>query len=613
MATMIPNDVDQFTTDGERQFYRFLERVARPDSRYLSWYLPDIKGKEPDFLLFSDEVGLVIFEVKDWTLEQIREADPQYFVLDMGGKTEKRRNPLSQAREYFTDVMNRLKEDGVLLSSDPRFKGKVKIPVNCGVVFPNINKYEYKQKDLHKVIDPDKIFFCDDLHPQSDHWADPSGRCFLEALKRMFVPQFSFNITNRELERLKGVLFPVVRLELPDRGAKEKREEDRRRLKVLDHNQEALARKIEGGHRIVTGPSGCGKTLVLVHRAALLKQYNPEIKKILFVCYNITLVNYIKRLLADKKVPLGKGGVEVVHFFELCAKILNEKIQYEKQDQAYYDTVVQLALDKAPRSNIQYDAILIDEGQDFSDEMFKTAISLLNKKTDNLMIALDDNQNIYRSGQAWKNLGIRAQGRVHKLNYVYRNTIEITRFAQRFMSESGKETEKETTKQIELFPDYFDYHGPQPEIKQFTDTKAIVDYVATRIKALADEGMPLSEIAVLYTVKEPYEDIKEPLPELIGQALEAKGILSNWVSEDYKAKKGYDITTNRVTISTIQSAKGLDYACVFLLGLDSPKIKEWQDEVAKNLTYVAVTRAREELAIPWLKKSKLIERIEKAL
>ncbi|HQQ01222.1 MAG TPA: hypothetical protein PLY86_22420, partial [bacterium] len=61
MATMIPSDVDQFTTDGERQFYRFLERVARPDSRYLSWYLPDIRGKEPDFLLFSDEVGLVIF------------------------------------------------------------------------------------------------------------------------------------------------------------------------------------------------------------------------------------------------------------------------------------------------------------------------------------------------------------------------------------------------------------------------------------------------------------------------------------------------------------------------------------------------------------------------
>ncbi|OPY06014.1 MAG: DNA-dependent helicase II [Syntrophaceae bacterium PtaB.Bin038] len=613
MATMIPSDVDQFTTDGERQFYRFLERVARPDSRYLSWYLPDIRGKEPDFLLFSDEVGLVIFEVKDWALGQIREADPQYFVLDMGGKTEKRRNPFLQAREYFAEVMNRIKEDGFLLSSDPRFQGKVKIPVNCGVVFPNINKYEYREKGLDRVIDPEKIFFCDDLHPQSDHWADPSGRCFLDALKKMFVPQFSFRVTGKDLERLKALLFPVVRIELPARGAAEKREEDRRRLRVLDHNQEALARKIEGGHRIVTGPSGCGKTLVLVHRAALLTRYNPEIKNILFVCYNITLVNYIKRLLSDKKVPLGEGGVEVMHFFELCAKILNEKVQYEKADPAYYDTVVQLALDKAQASNMKYDAILIDEGQDFSDEMFRTVISLLNKKTDNLMIALDDNQNIYRGGQAWKNLGIRAQGRVHRLNCVYRNTIEIARFAARFMSEGGSETEKPDTKQAELFPDYFDYHGPKPEITQLPDTKAIVDYVATKIKTLTDEGMPLSEIAVLYTVREPYENEKEPLPRLIGHALEKKGILSSWISEDYKAKKSYDITTNRTTISTIQSAKGLDYACVFLLGLDSPKVEGWEPEVAKNLTYVAITRAREELAIPWLRKSHLIERIEKSL
>jgi superfamily I DNA/RNA helicase len=154
-------------------------------------------------------------------------------------------------------------------------------------------------------------------------------------------------------------------------------------------------------------------------------------------------------------------------------------------------------------------------------------------------------------------------------------------------------------------------HGPQPEIKQFTDTKAIVDYVAARVKALADEGMPLSEIAVLYTVKEPYENIKEPLPQLIGHALESKGILSNWISEDYKAKKSYDITTNRVTISTIQSAKGLDYACVFLLGLDSPKVEEWQAEVARNLTYVAITRAREWLYVPFAAGTDIIQSLMK--
>ncbi len=142
MALMIPDNIEQFTTEGEKQFYKFLETVAKPDSRYISWYLPDIKGKEPDFLFFSDEVGLIIFEVKDWALDQIREANPQYFVLDIGNKTESRKNPFHQARDYFGYVMDKIKEDGQLISTDPIYHGNPKFPINCGVVFPNINKLQ---------------------------------------------------------------------------------------------------------------------------------------------------------------------------------------------------------------------------------------------------------------------------------------------------------------------------------------------------------------------------------------------------------------------------------------------------------------------------------------
>ena len=41
MATMISNDVEEFQTEGERVFFRFLQSVARPDSRDVAWYLPD--------------------------------------------------------------------------------------------------------------------------------------------------------------------------------------------------------------------------------------------------------------------------------------------------------------------------------------------------------------------------------------------------------------------------------------------------------------------------------------------------------------------------------------------------------------------------------------------
>ncbi|MBU4347864.1 MAG: NERD domain-containing protein [Proteobacteria bacterium] len=112
MATMIPNEVNAFTTDGERTFYRFLQSCAKPDDRYTAWYLPDILGREPDFLLYAPDAGLVILEVKDWALDQIIAADPQFFTLYMAGKEERRKNPLQQIREYFGQVLEGTGDSG---------------------------------------------------------------------------------------------------------------------------------------------------------------------------------------------------------------------------------------------------------------------------------------------------------------------------------------------------------------------------------------------------------------------------------------------------------------------------------------------------------------------
>ena len=182
------------------------------------------------------------------------------------------------------------------------------------------------------------------------------------------------------------------------------------------------------------------------------------------VCYNITLVNYIRRLLADKHVPLGKDGVEVCHFFQLCAKITGEDIPYEKADSEYYEMIIQDTLEKLPSCNLRYDAILIDEGQDFSDEMLKIVTALLNPLTDHLAIALDDNQNIYQRRSSWKEVGIHARGRVHRLSWIYRNTEEIADFARRII-EGGQESHREGH-QAELFPEIFEaMHGPQPDVR----------------------------------------------------------------------------------------------------------------------------------------------------
>ena len=111
-----------------------------------------------------------------------------------------------------------------------------------------------------------------------------------------------------------------------------------------------------------------------------------------------------------------------------------------------------------------------------------------------------------------------------------------------------------------LFPEAFEApYGAPPDIRAFPDYGAITSWVADRIRNLSEEeGYPLSEMAVIYAMKTPENDPDMNLPLLIGKALDKRGLLHNWISEDYRAKRSYDVTTENVTISTIHSVKGFD-------------------------------------------------------
>jgi hypothetical protein len=53
-----------------------------------------------------------------------------------------------------------------------------------------------------------------------------------------------------------------------------------------------------------------------------------------------------------------------------------------------------------------------------------------------------------------------------------------------------------------LFPDYFDFHGTEPELGQLKDLDAVVTFTANKIGQVVEaEGCPYSEIAVIDTLK----------------------------------------------------------------------------------------------------------------
>jgi ATP-dependent exoDNAse (exonuclease V) beta subunit len=99
----------------------------------------------------------------------------------------------------------------------------------------------------------------------------------------------------------------------------------------------------------------------------------------------------------------------------------------------------------------------------------------------------------------------------------------------------------------------------------------------------------------------------------IHKKLEVSGIPTYWVSQDVRAKEMFDITTDRISLVSIHSAKGLDFDLVYLAGIDHIRPTDQTRNSLINLIYVAMTRAKYRLVIPYVEETEFIERIKGCL
>ena len=100
---------------------------------------------------------------------------------------------------------------------------------------------------------------------------------------------------------------------------------------------------------------------------------------------------------------------------------------------------------------------------------------------------------------------------------------------------------------------------------------------------------------------------------VILKTLEMSGIPTVWVSQDVRSKEMYDITTDRVSLISIHSSKGLDFDLVYLVGIDHIRPTEKTRDSLISLLYVAMTRAKYRLVIPYLEETELIARMKASL
>lgn len=595
LAEIFPENIDDFinVTDGERRVFELLKSDVLPVSDFIAWYEPRLLAKrnqslKPDFIVWGKTLGLVILEIKDWTINGIKEWNDNDVKCN-DGKSYK--NPERQAVDYVNTAMSNLQKKAALCFSSGQYKGKLKFPVSYGVILTNITRSEFLNK-LGNSINSNKILFSDDLLKIENG----AGILLIDFLKRT-SNIFTFSpLNSSEIDVLHAVLFPRVILNANSNNQS---------LKVLDKEQEQEAWKIGPGHRIIKGVAGSGKTLLIAYRAKILKAMHPDYK-ILIICYNITLKKYIrtkiKELLSD--VIVDDSNIDIVHFHDFAYNVIrnyvsdgNNKIRSigsQTEWDAYQSKIGDMLLKGINDGEIKqgmYDAILIDECQDLTTDFLKFLLHVLNKETNHLLIAIDPAQNLYGGTVTWKEIGIQAKGRVKTLKRTYRNTKQILEFAYKFnpgrvirLSESDTE--------VPIFPDMTERYGNKPLLQGFDSANALINFIVNSIKS-KNISLSLGNIGIIYQSNKfsYFEKLKE---ELSKEHIDFKEV------KDKIDKENFDYDSSEVKLIGIHNVKGYEFHTVFLIGVDFIRIESAE---MVNLLYVGITRATDELIIPYLNEN----------
>jgi hypothetical protein len=230
----------------------------------------------------------------------------------------------------------------------------------------------------------------------------------------------------------------------------------------------------------------------------------------------------------------------------------------------------------------RYDGVVIDEAQDLSPTTIRLLLTLA-KSPDRVFLTADSNQCIYGNGFRWKEVhrDLRFQGRTSILRRNFRSTRQIVEAASGFLA--GAELDDEEAEVVTHMRS-----GPKPVVLEVDDLAAecalIADYLRKATRALR---VGLTSCAVLVG--------KEQVGREVAERLRKAGFRTEFM-------KGRDLDLEKpvLTVTTFQSAKGLEFPIVAIAGLgDAPQFLAGEDTpegeerrmINRRVLYVAMTRA----------------------
>ncbi|MFO1003037.1 MAG: 3'-5' exonuclease [Planctomycetaceae bacterium] len=591
MAEMIPEKIPSKASKGEQRLFSILSKL--PDD-CIVYYEALVNRKNPDFIVIIPQLGVLIIEVKGWyAAEIVRANSNEVLVRTSDGSTTPTKHPNVQAREYKFALMDYCRKHrqiaGELFENASNRFG---FPFCHMTVLSNVSESRLVDAEWNAVFPAELCVSKDTLL----RWESLSNADqVIQELIPFFRPFWKFPpLLPNQVLRLRTIIHPEILIHVSNTEAPEND------LKALDLRQERNARTLGEGHRIIYGIAGSGKTVLLIARAKLISEQNPQ-SRILVLCYNVTLRAYLSSCLREHK------NVDVRNFHQ-WARMPFEK--NEDPDLLGERWLAQFeSRPKLPRDF--YDTILVDEAQDFAPSWFRCVVaSLRDPENGDLLLVHDGHQGLYGDKKVrWKDVGVRAQGRTQRNDLVknYRNTGEILRLATRFSRASDADDTSDLPALVSVDPTLCQrrFHPPMllgfsTRAEELQAVRDITEKLTTgKFEPLPGYQVQPSEIAILYRVTPKHPEFD--------QLKDSSSV--TWLNRSPGDREKVNDTNTKLL--TIHSSKGLQFRVVIIICCDDMPARFPDTSVVaeRSAGYVALTRAEELLIMTHTGSSEFVREV----
>lgn len=583
-------------TDGERTLIQYLDNYLPKDplwnkelglKNYNGWLIfaqPFLNGTRPDIIIFNPKVGIVIYEVKDWNLDFYQWTKEDGLTVNDGRGIYSVKSPIDQVVHYKEKLIGQLVPNiGESIDQNEKNFGLIKTGVYFHKSKTDIcrNKLGTKIKDFRYF----PFFGFDSL---------------VESKLKEIVPDVNINKSNYwNIKWNDDVLFWLIPpFHSIEQGT----------ILKLRGNQVKVAEP-NSGHYRVRGVAGSGKTQALAYRAGKLASQGYNV---LIISFNITLWHYVKDMIARSPFAFSWGKFTFTHFHGFCKDRLNqfeqkwptspqrknftdEKEYNEALDYFFKSIVPKRVIDVIQGKRYdKYDAILIDEGQDYHYEWYSMLNNYFLTPRDEILIVSDKRQNIFDRELDWLDKRV-TRGGLEKFHEGYIDLTITFRLPKKVAVMSNEFSEV-----FELNQDL--------KVGKIEDNPVLVHsqhivwlniveaewryFIHNSFLRLKKEGYSPSDIVILIP--------NHKLGKEAVQIFRDKNIEVNHVFEEdeeiryHPHKKAFWMGDSRLKMSTIHSFKGWELLNIILF------IPERAPESNKKLdaiVYTALTRTRENVII----------------